>query len=38
MRLDYEQQCYQYSEIIVRARLDKLQEALNGKGPDFSAN
>jgi hypothetical protein len=32
MKLDCEQQCYRHSEMIVRARLDQLQEAVNGKG------
>ena len=32
MKLDYEQKCYRHSEMIVRARLDQLQEAVNGKG------
>jgi len=31
MKLDYEQQCYRHSEIIVRTRLDQLQEAVIGK-------
>ena len=31
VKLDYEQQCYRHSEIIVRTRLDQLQEAVIGK-------
>ena len=28
MKLDYEQQCYRQSEMIVRARLDQLQKTI----------
>jgi hypothetical protein len=28
MKLDYEQQCYRHSEMIVRARLEQLQKAV----------
>jgi hypothetical protein len=29
MKLDYEQQCYRQSESILRARMERLQDAVN---------
>ena len=33
MKLDYEQQCYRHPEMIVRARLEQLQKAVEGTNP-----